>query len=65
MQDFDYFGDSFKAWCLVPAKSKAPRLLPRARARACADQRDGEWRAASGVLSCDGLLGLLTNCFSG
>ena len=21
--DFDYFGDSFKAWCLVPATSKA------------------------------------------
>ncbi|CAK9098096.1 Hypothetical protein (Fragment) [Durusdinium trenchii] len=30
VQDFDYFGDSFKAWCLVPAKSKAGEVLPTA-----------------------------------
>lgn len=32
--NFDYFGDIFQAWCLVPAESKTGELLPEALATA-------------------------------
>lgn len=34
VNDFDYFGDSFKAWCLVPSKSQAGVVIPDAVASA-------------------------------